>query len=47
MAGGSQIIINDQGITIKTGGKVIFKQGNINLKVVKNQNSVPHTSSYD
>ena len=27
MAGGSQIIINDQGITIKTGGKVIFQAG--------------------
>ena len=25
MAGGSQIMINDQGITIKTGGKVIFQ----------------------
>ena len=27
MAGGSQIIINDHGITIKTGGKVIFQAG--------------------
>ena len=27
MAGGSQIMINDQGITIKTGGKVIFQAG--------------------
>lgn len=27
MAGGSQIIINDQGITIKTGGKVVFQAG--------------------
>ena len=27
MAGCSQIIINDQGITIKTGGKVIFQAG--------------------
>ena len=26
-AGGSQIILNDQGITIKTGGKVIFQAG--------------------
>lgn len=27
MAGGSQIVINNQGITITTNGKVIFKAG--------------------
>ena len=35
MAGGSQIIINDHGITIKTGGKIVYQAGNINLKVVQ------------
>ena len=32
MAGGSQILIDDQGITISTGGKLYIKQGNINLR---------------
>ena len=27
MAGGSQIIINDHGITIKTGGKIVYQAG--------------------
>ena len=27
MAGGSRIVINDQGITISTNGKIIFQAG--------------------
>lgn len=27
MAGGSRIVINDQGITISTGGKILYKAG--------------------
>jgi len=27
MAGGSRIVINDQGITISTGGKIVFQAG--------------------
>ena len=32
MAGGSQIIINDHGITIKTGGKIVYKEGQKKFK---------------
>ena len=27
MAGGSRILINDQGITISTGGKILYQAG--------------------
>ena len=32
MAGGSRIVINDQGVTISTGGKVIFKASQHNFE---------------
>ena len=35
MAGGSQIIISSNGITIKTPGEFKVLLGNINLKVVR------------
>ena len=43
MAGGSQIIINDQGITIKTGGKVIFQAGQHKFESGEKIKTVFHT----
>lgn len=35
VAGGSSIVINDHGITISTGGKIIFKADNIYFRESK------------
>lgn len=32
MAGGSRIVISDDGITISTGGKIIYKAGQHNFE---------------
>ena len=48
MAGGSQIIINDHGITIKTGGKIVYQAGQHKFESgTKNKNSFSITSSHD